>query len=62
MDFIDSSFASLSTAASEYLPPGAFTNLIAQGIISRNWWDFNVYTANYISILIHFQYSRKAAI
>ena len=33
MDFIDSSFASLSTAASEYLPPGAFTNLIAQGII-----------------------------
>jgi ferrous iron transport protein B len=33
MDFIDSSFASLSTAASEKLPPGAFTNLIAQGII-----------------------------
>lgn len=33
MDFIDSSFASLSKAASENLPPGAFTNLIAQGII-----------------------------
>jgi len=33
MDFIDSSFASLSTAASENMPPGAFTNLIAQGII-----------------------------
>ena len=33
MDLIDSSFASLSTAASENLPPGAFTNLIAQGII-----------------------------
>lgn len=33
MDFIDSSFASLSTLASENLPPGAFTNLIAQGII-----------------------------
>jgi ferrous iron transport protein B len=33
MDFIDSSFASLSTAASENLPSGAFTNLIAQGII-----------------------------
>ena len=33
MDFIDSSFASLSTAASGNLPPGAFTNLIAQGII-----------------------------
>ncbi len=33
MDFIDSSFASLSTAASENLPPGAFTDLIAQGII-----------------------------
>ena len=33
MDFIDSSFASLSTAASENLPPGVFTNLIAQGII-----------------------------
>ena len=33
MDFIDSSFAILSTAASENLPPGAFTNLIAQGII-----------------------------
>ena len=33
MDFIDSGFASLSAAASENLPPGAFTNLIAQGII-----------------------------
>jgi ferrous iron transport protein B len=33
MDFIDRSFASLSTAASENLPAGAFTNLIAQGII-----------------------------
>jgi ferrous iron transport protein B len=33
MDFIDSSFARLSTAASENLPSGAFTNLIAQGII-----------------------------
>ena len=33
MDFIDSSFASLSTAASENLPSGAFTNLISQGII-----------------------------
>jgi len=33
MDFIDSSFASLSTAAGENLPPGVFTNLIAQGII-----------------------------
>ena len=33
MDFIDSSFAGLSAAASENLPPGAFTNLIAQGII-----------------------------
>jgi ferrous iron transport protein B len=33
MDFIDRSFASLSSLASENLPPGAFTNLIAQGII-----------------------------
>ncbi|WP_306349563.1 ferrous iron transport protein B [Flavobacterium sp. '19STA2R22 D10 B1'] len=33
MDFIDSSFASLSTYASEHLPPGTFTNLIAEGII-----------------------------
>ncbi len=33
MDFIDSCFASLSTVASENLPPGPFTNLIAQGII-----------------------------
>ncbi len=33
MDFIDSSFASLSAAASENLPSGAFANLIAQGII-----------------------------
>ncbi len=33
MDFIDSSFAGLSASASENLPPGAFTNLIAQGII-----------------------------
>jgi len=33
MDFIDRSFASLSSLASQSLPPGAFTNLIAQGII-----------------------------
>jgi ferrous iron transport protein B len=33
MDFIDARFAVLSTAASENLPPGAFTNLISQGII-----------------------------
>ena len=33
MDFIDRSFASLSSLASDNLPPGAFTNLIAQGII-----------------------------
>jgi len=33
MDFIDLTFAKLSTLASENLPPGAFTNLIAQGII-----------------------------
>nr|WP_315151290.1 ferrous iron transport protein B [uncultured Flavobacterium sp.] len=33
MDFIDLTFARLSTMASENLPPGAFTNLIAQGII-----------------------------
>lgn len=33
MDFIDRSFATFSTLATENLPPGAFTNLIAQGII-----------------------------
>ncbi|NDP27017.1 MAG: ferrous iron transport protein B [Flavobacterium sp.] len=33
MDLIDHSFAYLSTLASDTLPPGAFTNLIAQGII-----------------------------
>ena len=33
MDFIDRTFASLSSLASDNLPPGAFTNLIAQGII-----------------------------
>jgi len=33
MDFIDSSFASLSTWASESLPAGVLTNLISQGII-----------------------------
>jgi len=33
MDFIDLTFARLSTLASENSPPGAFTNLIAQGII-----------------------------
>jgi ferrous iron transport protein B len=33
MDFIDRTFASLSTLANESLPSGAFTNLIAQGII-----------------------------
>jgi ferrous iron transport protein B len=33
MDFIDSSFASLSALASEKLPEGVLTNLIAQGII-----------------------------
>jgi ferrous iron transport protein B len=33
MDFIDATFANLSSLASEKLPAGAFTNLIAQGII-----------------------------
>lgn len=33
MDFIDQTFASLTSLADETLPPGAFTNLIAQGII-----------------------------
>jgi ferrous iron transport protein B len=33
MDFIDRSFANLSSLASDDLPPGAFTNLIAEGII-----------------------------
>ncbi len=33
MDFIDRSFANLSSLASDRLPPGAFTNLIAEGII-----------------------------
>jgi ferrous iron transport protein B len=33
MDFIDSTFATLSTLASEHLPSGMLTNLISQGII-----------------------------
>lgn len=33
MDFIDGTFASLSSLASESLPPGVLTNLISQGII-----------------------------
>jgi ferrous iron transport protein B len=33
MDFIDASFASLSTHAAEELPAGVLTNLISQGII-----------------------------
>jgi ferrous iron transport protein B len=33
MDFIDSSFATLSALASEHLPAGVLTNLISQGII-----------------------------
>ena len=33
MDFIDSTFASLSSIASEKLPAGVLTNLISQGII-----------------------------
>jgi ferrous iron transport protein B len=33
MDFIDSSFATLSTLANEHLPSGVLTNLISQGII-----------------------------
>jgi ferrous iron transport protein B len=33
MDFIDSTFATLSTMANEHLPSGVLTNLISQGII-----------------------------
>jgi ferrous iron transport protein B len=33
MDLIDHAFANLSTLANDSLPPGAFTDLIAQGII-----------------------------
>ena len=34
MDFIDASFASLSEWVKNTLPPGAFTNLLAEGVIS----------------------------
>jgi ferrous iron transport protein B len=33
MDLIDTAFANLSSLANKHLPPGSFTNLIAQGII-----------------------------
>ncbi|MFV8374318.1 ferrous iron transport protein B [Flavobacterium sp. LB1P62] len=33
MDFIDSTFASLSSLTADHLPPGVLTNLISQGII-----------------------------
>ncbi len=33
MDFIDETFASLSTYAAEHLPPGIFTDLLSEGII-----------------------------
>jgi ferrous iron transport protein B len=33
MELIDQSFADLSSIANKFLPPGSFTNLIAQGII-----------------------------
>ena len=33
MDFIDTTFASLSSLAAEHLPAGVFTNLLSQGII-----------------------------
>ncbi|MCW2119319.1 ferrous iron transport protein B [Flavobacterium sp. 7A] len=33
MDFIDSSFASLSSAAAKHLPEGVFTSLLSEGII-----------------------------
>lgn len=33
MDYIDTTFAQLSSLANEYLPAGSFTNLISQGII-----------------------------
>jgi ferrous iron transport protein B len=33
MDLIDSAFAAISSYTSAHLPPGAFTNLLAQGII-----------------------------
>jgi ferrous iron transport protein B len=41
MDFIDASFASLSTLAA--LPAGVLTNLISQGIIPG--WNFDLYSA-----------------
>ena len=34
MDFIDSTFASLSEGVKNYFPPGIFTNLLSEGIIS----------------------------
>ncbi|EPR74148.1 Ferrous iron transport protein B [Winogradskyella psychrotolerans RS-3] len=34
MDFIDSTFASLSSWVVETLPPGVFTDLLAEGIIT----------------------------
>ena len=56
MDFIDETFANLSSLAKHHLPAGEFTNLISEGLIPGIGWNCNFHSTNcllflFISIL-----------
>jgi Fe2+ transport system protein B len=58
MDFIDSTFASLSTLANNELPAGVLTNLVSQGIIP-GIMNSDFHSTNCLLVSIYFPFRRK---
>jgi hypothetical protein len=54
MDFIDSTFASLSTLANNELPAGVLTNLVSQGI----HWHSDFHSTNCLLVSIYFPFRK----
>jgi ferrous iron transport protein B len=53
MDFIDSTFASLSTLANNELPAGVLTNLVSRNH-TRHWRNSDFHSTNCLLVSIYF--------
>ena len=59
MDFIDSTFVSLSQSVKSGLPQGVFTSLLAEGSNSRFSRNFNFCSTDCIIIFLYFNSRRN---
>ena len=59
MDFIDESFTKLSELTKENLPPGLFTSLLAEGIISGLGGYHYFYSTNCLSFSLYCRFGRN---